>query len=81
MAPHAVAAWRPVGDVHTLPNGCPSVPSPWSYCTNVHAGRTVAEVEAGLDRYTVAVRDRFGGPLAVGLCLARPARADGMTVY
>ena len=45
---------------------------PLSYCTNVHAGRSVAEVEAGLDRYTVAVRDRFGGPLAAGLWLARP---------
>lgn len=45
---------------------------PLSYCTNVHPGRSVAEVEAGLDRYTVAVRDRFGGPLAAGLWLARP---------
>src|SRR5688572_3356138 len=45
---------------------------PLSYCTNVHAGRSVAEVEAGLDRYTVAVRDRFGEPLAAGLWLARP---------
>ena len=47
-------------------------PLPLSYCTNVHAGRSVAEVEAGLDQYTVAVRDRFGGPLAAGLWLARP---------
>jgi hypothetical protein len=47
-------------------------PLPLSYCTNVHAGRTVAEVEAGLDRYTVAVRERGGGPLAAGLWLARP---------
>jgi sugar phosphate isomerase/epimerase len=47
-------------------------PLPLSYCTNVHAGRTVAEVEAGLDRYTVAVRQRSGGPLAAGLWLARP---------
>jgi hypothetical protein len=46
-------------------------PLPLSYCTNVHAGRTVAEVEAGLYRYTVAVRDRFGEPLAAGLWLAR----------
>lgn len=44
---------------------------PLSYCTNVHAGRSVAEVEAGLDRYTVAVRERFGQPLAAGLWLAR----------
>jgi sugar phosphate isomerase/epimerase len=45
---------------------------PLSYCTNVHAGRSVAEVDAGLDRHTVAVRDRFGGALAAGLWLARP---------
>ena len=49
---------------------------PLSYCTNVHAGRSVAEVEAGLDRYTVPVRDRFGAPLAAGLWLARPVVAE-----
>jgi sugar phosphate isomerase/epimerase len=62
-------------------------PLPLSYCTNVHAGRSVAEVEAGLDRYTVAVRDRFGGPLAAGLWLARPvadelaASPDGLRTF
>jgi len=45
---------------------------PLGYCTNVHPGRTVAEVEAGLDRYAVPVRDRVGHPLAAGLWLARP---------
>jgi sugar phosphate isomerase/epimerase len=45
---------------------------PLSYCTNVHPGRSVAEVEAGLDRYTVAVKERLGCPLAAGLWLARP---------
>ena len=45
---------------------------PLSYCTNVHPGRSVAEVEAGLDRYTVAVKERFGRPLAAGLWLAKP---------
>ncbi len=45
---------------------------PLSYCTNVHPGRSVAEVEAGLDRYAVAVRDRLGRPLAAGLWFARP---------
>lgn len=49
---------------------------PLSYCTNVHAGRSVAEVEAGLDRYTVAVRERFGEPLAAGLWLARPVAEE-----
>jgi sugar phosphate isomerase/epimerase len=51
-------------------------PLPLSYCTNVHAGRTVAEVEAGLDRYTVAVHERFGAPLAAGLWLARPVTRE-----
>ena len=45
---------------------------PLSYCTNVHPGRSLAEVEAGLDRYTVPVRQRFGQPLAAGLWLAEP---------
>jgi len=47
-------------------------PLPLSYCTNVHAGRSVAEVEQGLERYTVAVKAKFGAPLAAGLWLARP---------
>src|SRR3954469_8274630 len=51
-------------------------PLPLSYCTNVHPGRSVAEVEAGLDRYTVHVRDRFGKPLAAGLWLARPVVSE-----
>jgi sugar phosphate isomerase/epimerase len=42
------------------------------YCTNVHPGRSAAEVVAGLDRFAVPVRDRVGRPLAVGLWLARP---------
>ncbi len=33
---------------------------PLSYCTNVHPGRTVAEIEQGLDRYTVNVAAQFG---------------------
>ena len=47
-------------------------PLPLSYCTNVHPGRSLAEVEAGLDRYTTAVRERLGKPLAAGLWLAKP---------
>ncbi|MFK7817677.1 MAG: metabolite traffic protein EboE [Planctomycetaceae bacterium] len=42
-----------------------------SYCTNVHAGRTVAEVDSGLDEFTVKVREQSGRPLAAGLWLAR----------
>lgn len=45
---------------------------PLSYCTNVHAAQTVAEVEAGLDRYTANVAKAFGHPLAAGLWLAKP---------
>jgi sugar phosphate isomerase/epimerase len=45
---------------------------PLGYCTNVHPGRSVAEVEGGLDRYTVPVARGFGRPLAAGLWLAEP---------
>lgn len=45
---------------------------PLSYCTNVHPGRTVAEVDAGLDRYTLEVARQFKAPLAAGLWLAEP---------
>lgn len=49
---------------------------PISYCTNVHAGRTVAEVDAGLDDYTTRVREASGKPLAAGLWLARSAVSE-----
>jgi hypothetical protein len=45
---------------------------PLSYCTNVHPGRSLAEVRDGLTRYTLPIRSRFGQPLAAGLWLARP---------
>src|SRR4051812_41827025 len=45
---------------------------PLSYCTNVHAGLTLAEVEANLERYTVEARKRFGRSLAAGLWLPKP---------
>ena len=60
---------------------------PLSYCTNVHPGRSVAEVEKGLDDYTVKVRERYGAPLAAGLWLARPvadelaASPDGLARF
>ncbi len=47
-------------------------PLPLSYCTNVHPGRSVAEVERGLNEYTVPLRSNFGEPLAAGLWLAEP---------
>ncbi len=43
---------------------------PLSYCTNVHPGRTVSEVNQGLDEFTVHVQRQFGEPLAAGLWLA-----------
>ena len=45
---------------------------PLSYCTNVHPGRTVAEVEDGLDRYTLPIKANYGSELAAGLWLAAP---------
>jgi sugar phosphate isomerase/epimerase len=45
---------------------------PLSYCTNVHPGRTLAEVEQGLDQYTAPLRANYGAPLAAGLWLAAP---------
>ena len=49
---------------------------PLSYCTNVHPGRSLAEVEAGLDRYTAPVMRAYGQPLAAGLWLARAVVAE-----
>ncbi len=43
---------------------------PLSYCTNVHPGRTVAEVEEGLDRFTLPIKTNYGSDLAAGLWLA-----------
>ena len=45
---------------------------PLSYCTNVHPGRTVAEVLHGLTEFTLPARQKFGQPLAAGLWLAQP---------
>jgi hypothetical protein len=45
---------------------------PLSYCTNVHPGRTLEEVERGLDEYTSPLQQNFGAPLAAGLWLAQP---------
>src|SRR4051812_31432339 len=51
-------------------------PLPLSYCTNVHPGRSLADVDAGLDRYTVPVMRAFAQPLAAGLWLARPVVSE-----
>jgi hypothetical protein len=45
---------------------------PLSYCSNVHPGRSLAEVEQGLDQYLVPVRANYGAPLTAGLWLAAP---------
>ncbi|MDZ4686844.1 MAG: metabolite traffic protein EboE [Planctomycetaceae bacterium] len=45
---------------------------PLSYCTNVHPGRSLAEVQDGLTRFMLPIRERFGEPLAAGLWLSRP---------
>src|SRR5688572_1916498 len=60
---------------------------PLGYCTNVHAGLTVTDVLAGLDRYTVPVMEQVGRPVAAGLWLARAvvdellAEADGLEKF
>lgn len=45
---------------------------PLSYCTNVHPGRSVEEVERGIDELTLPVKAKLGEPLAAGLWLAQP---------
>ncbi|MAT15397.1 MAG: hypothetical protein CMJ46_09020 [Planctomyces sp.] len=60
---------------------------PLCYCTNVHAAQSVEEVLAGLTRYTVPVKQNFGGDLAAGLWLAKSvtdeilAEADGISRF
>ncbi|HEY3969616.1 MAG TPA: metabolite traffic protein EboE [Planctomycetaceae bacterium] len=49
---------------------------PLSYCTNVHPGRSLAEVDRGLDEYTAPLRTNYGAPLAAGLWLAAPVIAE-----
>lgn len=51
-------------------------PLPLSYCTNVHPGLTVAQVERGLTEFTVPAGQRFGSPLAAGLWLAQPVTRE-----
>src|SRR5882724_204540 len=49
---------------------------PLSYCTNVHPGRSLAEVEQGLDQYTAPLRTNYAAPLAAGLWLAAPVISE-----
>lgn len=50
----------------------PQSPLPLSYCTNLHPGLTIAQVERGLIDFTVPAGKQFGSPLAAGLWLAQP---------
>lgn len=45
---------------------------PLSYCTNVHPGRSISEVENGLDNFTLPIKAGYGDDLAAGLWLAAP---------
>ncbi|NDC54211.1 MAG: hypothetical protein EBZ74_07915 [Planctomycetia bacterium] len=50
-------------------------PLPLAYCTNVHPCRAVADVPAVLDRHALAVRERCGFGISVGLWLPEAAVA------
>ncbi|MFN5530689.1 MAG: metabolite traffic protein EboE [Planctomycetaceae bacterium] len=45
---------------------------PLGYCTNVHPGRSVAEVLSGLRQVTLPVGRRVGRPISAGLWLSAP---------
>jgi len=49
---------------------------PLCYCTNVHPGRSLAEVEAGLDAFAVPIHEIFDGPLSIGLWFADPVSRE-----
>src|SRR4051812_9484059 len=48
---------------------------PVGYCTNVHAGATLPETRANLERYAIAVKRSFSpnAPMGVGLWLSASA--------
>ena len=50
----------------------------FGYCTNVHAGRTLAETRANLERHALAVKQRFSPdrPMGIGLWLSAKAAAE-----
>ena len=49
---------------------------PLSYCTNVHPGTTLAEVQNGLETYTCNLQKNVKGNVAAGLWLARSVIDD-----
>lgn len=52
-----------------------------AYCTNVHAGASLDQTLANLERHALAVKDRLGGsgPLGVGLWLSADAARQLVT--
>lgn len=55
-----------------------SLPFSFGYCTNVHAGRSLAETRANLETHALAVKQRFspGQPMGVGLWLSAKAAEE-----
>ncbi|HEX6986727.1 MAG TPA: hypothetical protein VF170_15205, partial [Planctomycetaceae bacterium] len=49
---------------------------PLCYCTNVHPGRSLAEVESGLEDYAAPIARAFDGPLSIGLWFADPVSRE-----
>jgi sugar phosphate isomerase/epimerase len=49
---------------------------PVSYCTNVHPGRTVAEIVAGLSEHTSGAQRLLERPIAAGLWFSATAAAE-----
>ncbi|MBA3315959.1 MAG: metabolite traffic protein EboE [Planctomycetota bacterium] len=49
---------------------------PLCYCTNVHPGRTLAEVESGIDTFAASIATAFDGPLSIGLWFADPVSGE-----
>jgi hypothetical protein len=54
------------------------LPYSFGYCTNVHAGRTLAETRANLEEHALAVKQRFSPdrPMGIGLWLSAKAAAE-----
>lgn len=56
----------------------PQLPFSFGYCTNVHAGATLDETRANLEKHAVAVKSRYSPdrPMGVGLWLSASAAAE-----
>jgi len=49
---------------------------PLCYCTNVHPGQTLGEVEQGIESFAVPIAVAFDAPLAIGLWFADSVRRE-----